>query len=96
MSFSLTQNTHPTRSAIQAASAVLSWPSARETELLEAVYRYVLTHGLSDVSLRPQPAEVRGTSAGLAQRTRELALLRGALLDLLATGDVERTTAALL
>ncbi len=28
-------------------------PSARETELLEKCYGYVLTHGLSDLSLRP-------------------------------------------
>jgi AcrR family transcriptional regulator len=41
-----------------------------------------------------QPSELRGTSAGLAQRTLVLAVLRGALLDLLATGDVARTTAA--
>jgi AcrR family transcriptional regulator len=39
------------------------------------------------------PAE-RRTRNGLAQRTLALALLRGALLDLLATGDVDRTTAA--
>src|SRR5689334_3901881 len=170
-------------------------PSARETELLEAAYRYVLTHGLADVSLRPlaaaigsstrvllylfgskeglvrallararadelalladigtgpgvvarlwgwlsapahrplltlwleayarslvepdgpwagfaratvedwlevlrvsQPADVRDTPAGLVERTRELALLRGALLDLLATGDEKRVSAAL-
>lgn len=31
---------------------------------------------------------------GMAERTVVLAVLRGALLDLLATGDVERTTAA--
>ncbi len=36
----------------------------------------------------------RETSAGAARRTLALALLRGALLDLLATGDVDRTTAA--
>jgi len=42
-----------------------------------------------------QPEGVRDTAAGLASRTRELALLRGALLDLLATGDGERVTAAL-
>ena len=41
-----------------------------------------------------QPAEVRDTEAALAQRTLVLAVLRGALLDLLATGDVARTTAA--
>ncbi|WP_394620866.1 TetR/AcrR family transcriptional regulator [Lentzea sp. JNUCC 0626] len=169
-------------------------PSARETELLEAAYRYVLTHGLADVSLRPlaaaigsstrvllylfdskdglvrallararadelalldgigtgpgvverlwewlsapahrplltlwleayarslvepdgpwagfaratvqdwlevlraaQPEDVRDTAEGLAARTRELALLRGALLDLLATGEAERVLSA--
>ncbi|MER5688367.1 TetR/AcrR family transcriptional regulator [Streptomyces sp. NPDC002205] len=41
-----------------------------------------------------QPAEFRDTEAGLAQRTLVLANLRGALLDLLATGDTARTTAA--
>ena len=30
-----------------------STPSARQTELLEAGYRYVLSHGLADLSLRP-------------------------------------------
>ncbi|MFH8221954.1 TetR/AcrR family transcriptional regulator [Streptomyces sp. NPDC018057] len=30
-----------------------SAPSARRTELLEAAYRYVLAHGLADLSLRP-------------------------------------------
>lgn len=170
-------------------------PSERETELLEAAYRYALTHGLADLSLRPlaaavgsstrvllylfgskeglvralltraradelalladigtgpgvvarlwewlsapahrplltlwleayarslvepdgpwagfaratvedwlevlkaaQAEDVRDTAAGLASRTRELALLRGALLDLLATGDGARIGAAL-
>jgi len=41
-----------------------------------------------------QPAEHRNTLAGRAQRTLTLAVLRGALLDLLATGDLKRTTAA--
>ncbi|MDK0518237.1 TetR family transcriptional regulator [Streptomyces sp. ML-6] len=41
-----------------------------------------------------QPAGIRDTEAGLAQRTLVLAVLRGALLDLLATGDATRTTAA--
>jgi AcrR family transcriptional regulator len=39
-------------------------------------------------------AEVLGPAAGPAHRTAVLAVLRGALLDLLATGDVARTTAA--
>lgn len=33
-------------------------PSARETELLELCYDYVLAHGLSDLSLRPLAATV--------------------------------------
>jgi AcrR family transcriptional regulator len=41
-----------------------------------------------------QSPDVRDTPAGEAQRTLVLAILRGALLDLLATGDRERTTAA--
>lgn len=41
-----------------------------------------------------QPPAVRRTKAGLAQRTQVLAVLRGAMLDLIATGDQQRTTAA--
>lgn len=41
-----------------------------------------------------QPATERDTPAGQTERTVVLAVLRGALLDLLATGDVERTTDA--
>jgi hypothetical protein len=41
-----------------------------------------------------QASGQRRSAAGLAQRTAVLALLRGALLDLLATGDVRRTTVA--
>ena len=33
-------------------------PSARESELLEAAYRYALTHGLADLSLRPLAAAI--------------------------------------
>jgi AcrR family transcriptional regulator len=40
-----------------------------------------------------QPAVDRDTTAGQAQRSLALAVLRGATLDLLATGDVDRTTA---
>ncbi len=42
---------------------------------------------------RQLPAR-RRTRAGAAERTLVLAVLRGALLDLLATGDLDRTTAA--
>jgi hypothetical protein len=41
-----------------------------------------------------QPASQRRTAAGRASQTLALAVLRGAFLDLLATGDVARTTAA--
>jgi AcrR family transcriptional regulator len=41
-----------------------------------------------------QPARHRDTQAGLAERTLVLAVLRGALLDLLATGDTVRVTSA--
>jgi hypothetical protein len=41
-----------------------------------------------------QPAQVRRTRTGAADRTAILAVLRGALLDLLATGDERRTTDA--
>jgi AcrR family transcriptional regulator len=41
-----------------------------------------------------QPRAERNTAKGKAERTLVLAVLRGALLDLLATGDVARTTAA--
>jgi AcrR family transcriptional regulator len=43
---------------------------------------------------RTQTPQRRDTPEGVAERTGVLALLRGALLDLLATGDRRRTTAA--
>jgi AcrR family transcriptional regulator len=46
------------------------------------------------VLARAQPAKVRNTAAGGGERTAVLALLRGAMLDLLATGDRARTTRA--
>ena len=46
------------------------------------------------VLARAQPPGVRNTAAGRTQRTAVLALLRGALLDLLATGDRARTSRA--
>jgi hypothetical protein len=47
-----------------------------------------------DVLAAAQPPGERDTPAGLARRTALLAVLRGALIDLLATGDEPRTTAA--
>jgi AcrR family transcriptional regulator len=48
------------------------------------------------VLARAQPAAERDTPAGRTRRTAVLAVLRGALLDLLATADTDRTTAAVL
>jgi AcrR family transcriptional regulator len=42
-----------------------------------------------------QPANQHDSDHATTQRTEALALLRGALLDLLATGDRERTTATI-
>ena len=47
-----------------------------------------------DLLAAAQGDDGRPSAAGEAERTLVLAVLRGALLDLLATGDVERTTAA--
>ena len=47
-----------------------------------------------DILAAAQPARRRRTARGVVERTLLLAVLRGALLDLLATGDIERTTAA--
>jgi AcrR family transcriptional regulator len=41
-----------------------------------------------------QPTRARRSASGQAERTLVLSVLRGALLDLLATGDRERTTRA--
>jgi AcrR family transcriptional regulator len=47
-----------------------------------------------DILAQAQPSTQRETAAGVAERTLLLAVLRGALLDLLATGDVDRVNAA--
>lgn len=41
-----------------------------------------------------QPPKRRSSNIGVAERSLALSVLRGALLDLLATGDADRTTAA--
>jgi hypothetical protein len=47
-----------------------------------------------DVLASHQPATTRDSPEGAAERALLLAVLRGALLDLLATSDGERLTAA--
>ena len=59
--------------------------------------RFRRSHGRSTrltVLEEHQPVTTRHTPSGAAQRTLVLAVLRGALLDLLATGDADRTSAA--
>lgn len=46
------------------------------------------------VLARGQPPSRRRSAAGAAERSLALAVLRGSLLDLLATDDLDRTTAA--
>ncbi|WP_019969613.1 TetR/AcrR family transcriptional regulator [Mycobacterium sp. 141] len=48
-----------------------------------------------DVLAKCQPPQEKRSAEGIAQRTLALAVLRGALLDLLATGDRNRVTRAL-
>lgn len=47
-----------------------------------------------DLLAAAQPVASSRTAAGAAERTAVLAVLRGAMLDVLATGDITRTTAA--
>jgi AcrR family transcriptional regulator len=57
-------------------------------------YAQETVHDWLELLARAQPAHERSTAAGEHRRTLVLAVLRGALLDLLATGDVQRTTSA--
>jgi AcrR family transcriptional regulator len=75
------------------------WVEAYARSLVEtdgpwAGFAAATVHDWLDVLAGLQPAAERDTPAALADRTAVLAILRGALLDLLATGDTARTTAA--
>lgn len=59
-----------------------------------ADFAEVTVHDWLELLTTLQPPPERRSEAGAARRTLVLAVLRGALLDLLATGDVDRTTAA--
>lgn len=59
-----------------------------------AEFAAATVHDWLAVLARAQPAAERDTPLGEARRTEVLALLRGGLIDLLATGDTERVTAA--
>jgi AcrR family transcriptional regulator len=51
-------------------------------------------HDWLELLAATQPPHSRDSARGAAERTLVLAVLRGALLDLLASGDEQRTTAA--
>ncbi len=75
------------------------WVEAYSRSLVEpdgpsAHFAADTVHDWLRVLARAQPAAVRRTKRGLRERTLALGVLRGALLDLLATGDVARTTGA--
>jgi AcrR family transcriptional regulator len=56
--------------------------------------RHTVEDWLTELARAQTPARRRST-IGTAERTLALAVMRGVLLDLLATGDHERTTAAM-
>jgi AcrR family transcriptional regulator len=58
-----------------------------------AFARQTVDDWLAVLASAQSPAR-RDSDAGVAERTLALSVVRGALLDLLATGDVQRTTAA--
>ncbi|WP_203785697.1 TetR/AcrR family transcriptional regulator, partial [Paractinoplanes rishiriensis] len=75
------------------------WVEAYARSLLDrdgpwAGFAAATVAGWLDVLRRAQPEADRDTEDGLARRTAVLAVLRGATFDLLATGDLKRTTAA--
>jgi AcrR family transcriptional regulator len=100
------------RDLVAVASELWGWLGAEEHRALLTLWVEGYARSLSDPDgpwagfaaatvaewlevLAEAPARDRdGRRAGDAERTLVLAVLRGALLDLLATGDVQRTTAA--
>jgi AcrR family transcriptional regulator len=88
----------------EGAAAVWSWLAAPEhrallTLWLEGYGRSLVAAdgpwaGFARATVEDWLAVLAETGAESAECTLVLAVLRGALLDLLATGDVERTTAA--
>ncbi len=95
---------------VESAGQVWEWLSAPEHRLLLGLWVEAYARSLVDPAgpwggfaaqtVRDwlgllesrQPPERRRGAAGAAERTAVLALLRGAMLDLLATGDLGRTT----
>lgn len=94
----------------ESAGQVWGWLAAAEHRLLLGLWVEAYARSLADPAgpwggfaaqtvqdwlgllASRQPPGRRRSQAGAAERTAVLALLRGAMLDLLATGDLERTT----
>lgn len=75
------------------------WVEAYARSLIDpgsawADFARLTVHDWLQVLAEAQPPHTRRTPAAEADRTLVLAALRGAMLDLLATGDVARTTSA--
>lgn len=93
------QSTWQWLAAAEHRSVLCLWVEAYARSLIEpdgpwASFAAQTVRDWLDLLAAAQPARRRSTKAGLAERTAALGMLRGALLDLLATGDVARTTAA--
>jgi AcrR family transcriptional regulator len=87
-------------SAPEHRQLLVLWVEAYARSLVEpdgpwAGYARQTVEDWLEVLGRAQSPAVRRTRAGEAERTRALALLRGAMLDLLASGDERRVGAAL-
>ncbi|GAA1844604.1 TetR/AcrR family transcriptional regulator [Asanoa iriomotensis] len=75
------------------------WAETYATSLVEpdgvwGGFAAATVHDWLTVLAACQPPQERDSAEGAARRTLALAVLRGALLDLLATGDHDRVTAA--
>lgn len=64
-------------------------PSARQTELLEAAYEYVLTHGIADLSLRPLAAAIGSSTRVLMFLFENKDGLTRALLDRARVDEID-------
>ncbi len=85
--------------AVEHRGLLVLWTESFARSLLEADgvwagFAHATVADWLSLLAETQPPRLRRTAAGAAQRTLVLAVLRGALLDLLATGDRRRATAA--
>lgn len=86
--------------AVEHRPLLALWAEAYARSLVEpdgawAGFARVTVEDWLDVLSECQPAHEKGGEHGAAARTLALAVLRGGLLDLLATGDTERVAMAI-